>query len=123
MIITIMKQYDFIKEGNDWYIDLPEFIEAGGNKGDLQMVEGADTMLDLISDYKNQVAVTISEEEFNGSDILKLVERCDPYVGGGYYVLEKFEGKELNKRMWLCSVIEFVFGDIPEQIYIKKAIV
>jgi len=37
-------------------------------------------------------------------------------------MLEKFEGKELNKRMWLCSVIEFVFADIPEQIYIKRAI-
>jgi hypothetical protein len=44
-----VQTYRFIKEGTEWYIDLPEYIENGGSKGDLQMVEGADTMLDIIS--------------------------------------------------------------------------
>ena len=41
-----MKSYKFIKTGLDWYIDLPEFLEQGGSIGDLQMVDGADKMLD-----------------------------------------------------------------------------
>src|SRR5262245_60968562 len=115
-----MNTYRFVKEGRDWYIDLPEFIEQGGSKGDLQMVEGADTMLDMISGNGQPVTLLIEEQNFNGADMLYLLERCDPYIGGGYYMLPVFEGKEINQKMWLCAVIEFVFGGIPEKIFIKK---
>lgn len=49
----MMKEYKFIKEGRDWFIDLPEYIEGGGSKGDLQMVEGADKMLDMMAEEKD----------------------------------------------------------------------
>src|SRR5688500_868761 len=111
-----MKAYRFIKEGRDWYIDLPEFIENGGNKGDLQMVEGADSMLEMMCDNGESVTLIINREEFEGSDLLTLAEQCDPLVGGGYYRLQTYEGKEINQTMWLCAVIEYVFGEIPEQI-------
>lgn len=115
-----MKAYRFVKEGRDWYIDLPEYIEAGGSKGDLQMVEGADKMLDMIAEGKDDVSILIDEVFFPGSDELTLTERCDPYIGGGYYNLKLFEGKEINQMMWLCAVTEYVFGDLPERIFIKK---
>jgi hypothetical protein len=115
-----MNTYRFIKEGRDWYIDLPEYLENGGSKGDLQMVEGADKMLDFISEGKNSVSLTIDKIPFTGSDELTLIERCDPFVGGGYYKLQIFEGKEMNQTMWLCAVTEYVFGDLPEQIFIKR---
>lgn len=115
-----MQQHRFIKEGRDWYIDLPEFIAGGGSKGDLQMVEGADTMLDLIAGNGRDVTLLIDREPFDGADKLILTERCDPYVGGGYYNLPLFEGKEINQNMWLCAVTEFVFGDLPGQIFIKR---
>ncbi len=44
-----MRQYKFIKTGKEWHVDLPEYIEQGGSVGDLQMVEGADAMLDFIA--------------------------------------------------------------------------
>jgi len=116
-----MNTYRFIKEGRDWYIDLPEYIENGGSKGDLQMVEGADTMLDFISGGANEVSLILDRTAFSGSDTLKLLERCDPYVGGGYYNLKVFDGKEFKKTMWLCAVTEYVFGDLPEEIFIKRA--
>lgn len=116
-----MNTYRFLKEGRDWFIDLPQYIENGGSKGDLQMVEGADTMLDLISQGSNEVSLSLDRTPFAGSDVLNLVERCDPFVGGGYYNLPVFEGKEFNKTMWLCAVTEYVFGDLPEQIFIKRA--
>jgi hypothetical protein len=28
---SIMKSYEFIKEGRDWHIDLPEFFEGAGD--------------------------------------------------------------------------------------------
>lgn len=115
-----MKSYKFIKSGNDWYIDLPEFIEQGGSIGDLQMVEGADKMLDMMAENENSVILQISKEQFEGADLLTLTEKCDPYIGGGYYIMTNYEGKEINRTMWLCQVTEFVFGDMPLQIFIKR---
>jgi hypothetical protein len=118
-----MKAYKFIKTGRDWYIDLPEFIEQGGTIGDLQMVDGADKMLDMMAGNDNSVSVYVAREPFEGSDILTLTERCDPYIGGAYYLMKKYEGQEINRTMWLCQVTEFVFGDLPEQIFVKRVTV
>lgn len=115
-----MKSYQFIKTGRDWFIDLPEYLEQGGSKGDLQMVDGADTMLDMMAEGNDTVSLYVSRDAFDGADLLVLTEKCDPYIGGGYYLMKNYEGQEINKNMWLCQVTEFVFGDIPEQIYVKR---
>jgi hypothetical protein len=115
-----MKAYKFVKESRDWYIELPEFLENGGSKGDLQMVEGTDTLLDIISEGAGEVSLALDRSPFPGSDKLILTERCEPNIGGGYYNLPTFEGKEFNKTMWLCGVTEFVFGDLPNEIFIKR---
>jgi hypothetical protein len=115
-----MKPYSFIKTGQDWHIDLPEFIEQGGSIGDLQMVDGADKMLDMMAENGDSVILYIAKEQFDGADILTLIEKCDPYVGGGYYIMKQYEGQEINRTMWLCQVTEFVFGDIPLQIFVKR---
>ena len=83
------------------------------------MVEGADTMLDVMSGGSQQINLMIDRQSFAGADLLTLIEVCDPLVGGGYYNLEMYEGKKINQRMWLCAVTEYVFGDLPEQIYVK----
>src|SRR5687767_8156397 len=115
-----MKTYKFNKTGHDWYIDLPEYIEQGGSKSDLQMIDGADKMLDLMAEGKNSVTLKIGREQFEGSDLLTLTEICDPSIGGGNYIMKQYEGREINRTMWLCQVTEFVFGDIPPLIFVKK---
>ena len=115
-----METYLFVKNGDDWFIDLPEYIEQGGNAGDLQMVDGADSMLDIMAERGTSVVLNISEEPFEGADVLVLTEKCDPSVGGGYYLMEKYNGKTINHRMWLCQVTEFVFGKLPERIFVKQ---
>ena len=115
-----MKQHRFVREGEEWYIDLPEYLEQGGNKGDLQMVSGADTMLDIIAEEKDEVVLQIDTKPFEGADELLLTELCDPILGGGYYHMRQFENKKVDKDLWLCDVTRFVFGDIPERIYVRK---
>ncbi len=115
-----MKPYKFIRTGQDWYIDLPEFLDQGGSVGDLQMVDGADKMLDMMAGNKDYVIVDVAKEQFDGADILTLIEKCDPYIGGGNYMMKHYEGQEINRTMWLCQVTEFVFGDIPQTIFVKK---
>jgi len=115
-----MDQHKFLREGGGWYIDLPEYLEQGGSKGDLAMVAGADTMLDIMAEGESTVEIQLDTHPFDGADLLELVEVCDPVVGGGYYVLHTYNSKPINHRMWLCAVTNFVFGHLPESIYIKK---
>lgn len=115
-----MTKYRFYKNEAEWYVDLPEYLENGGSIGNLEMVEGADTMLDLVADGKNEIFLHIGTDAFKDSDVLTLLEICDPLKDGGYYLMKEFEGKEVNIKMWLCGVVEFVFGDIPKEIFIRK---
>jgi hypothetical protein len=84
------------------------------------MISGADTMLDIIAETENEVTLQINTEFFDGADELVLTELCDPILGGGYYHMKKFENKSVNKDLWLCDVTRFVFGNIPDRIYIKR---
>jgi hypothetical protein len=115
-----MEQYKFLREGGGWYIDLPEYLEQGGSKGDLAMVAGADTMLDIMAEGNDSVEIQLDTKAFDDADLLELVEVCEPSMGGGYYVLHTFNGKPIHHRMWLCAVTNFVFGHLPERIYVKK---
>ena len=117
-----MKAYNFYKEPyGGWYIDLPEYLKQGGNKGDLAMVAGADTMLDFLAAGADKVSLILDLHPFPGSDELTLVQKRDLLTGGGDYMLRTFEGLELNHAMWLCDVTEYVFGFLPARIYVKRA--
>lgn len=118
-----MQTHRFVKEENKWFIDLPAYIEAGGNKGDLQMVEGADTMLDLIAGSEPETTITMHDAPFEGADEIVLLEICDPAVGGGIYLLKTFENKLIEQPMWLCAVTGFVFGELPPRIFVKRVVI
>lgn len=115
-----MQTHRFVKEYGGWYIDLPAYLAQGGSNGDLAMVAGADTMLDIMAEGKSEVVVTMDTQPFAGADSLQLTEVCAPGMGGGYYLLPRFEGRPVQHRMWLCAVTEFVFGGLPPTIYIRR---
>jgi hypothetical protein len=115
-----LKTYTFIKTDGEWFIDLPEYIEQGGSAGDLQMVDGADTMLEVMAGTNESVTLTIATGPFENADELVLTEKCDPIIGGGYYLMKTYRGQEINRSMWLCQVTEFVFGDLPERIFVRQ---
>jgi len=116
-----MQTHTFIKEETgQWFIDLPEYLANGGAKGDLQMVEGADTMLDVMANGGNHVTITMADEPFEKADVLILMELCDPIIGGAIYLMESFEDKKVMQQMWLCAVTQFVFGYMPEKIFVKR---
>lgn len=118
----MVNTYTFYKESyGGWYIDLPAYLEGGGSKGDLAMVAGADTMLDIMVAGGDRVALLLSLEPFPGFDELELLRPSDPALGGGDYILRQFKGQQLDHKVWLCGVTEYVFGFLPERIYIKRA--
>jgi hypothetical protein len=99
------------KDGN-WYIDLPEW---SGHKADLQMVAGADILLNRLSKDTNEVTLRFSQDWFPGSRSLYLVKQRDEKgEGGADYI---FEG---TLNVWLCSVTLFVLGEYPPVIFFKS---
>lgn len=104
------------KEG-EWYFDWPAWK---GDPDDLQMIEGADKWLDLISHNANEVDLAIALESFEGAEVLNLVRLKEENLGGGgIYELQYHADNEPNLTLWLCDVTEVIFGLIPEQIYFR----
>ena len=99
-----------------WYVDLPEWTKS---TVDLEMVEGADTMLDKVSENNTECYLEMSDEPFDGSEVIRLVNDLSKSVGGGDYIMERYKGEFVNHQMWLCAVVETVFGEIPRIIFIK----
>ncbi|MAX51478.1 MAG: hypothetical protein CMH22_05820 [Methylophaga sp.] len=96
---------------NRWYIDLPNWE---GDKEDLEMVAGADTMLDIIAQGRDRVRVKISLKPFEDCDFVLTFEKESN--NGGDYLLTS---EHFSFDVWLCFVTKFVFGELPQKIYIK----
>jgi hypothetical protein len=122
-------KHTFYKENGLWYIDLPEFLEAGlGTTANLLMVDGADTFLDYLSNNGNRVSIEMDVKPFDGHthtlnkiDMGKNQSLLDaighaPVDYGAYYSVPEHN----NHHLWLCPVTEYVFGgNYPDNIYIQ----
>ena len=98
----------------DWYIHLPEWK---GDPEDLQMIQGADEWLNLLS-RTNEALLTIADVSFDGAEYISLIRLGEPNLGGGgNYFLENYKGQSIKLKIWLCEVVDFVFGEFPQRIY------
>jgi hypothetical protein len=98
-----------------WYLDLPEWE---GDKADLEMIYGADKMLDLIAKGDRSVYFTVKTRPFVNGTPLTLIEDNLPQ-GGGLYLLKAYNGVELNQKVWLCDVTTHIFRRLPKVIYFE----
>lgn len=113
----------FYKESNgDWYVALPEWT---GDKADLQMVMGADTLLDIIAQGDGETKVHFSTEPFDGCNTMVWFSDGIPgdrNYGGGQYRLHMYAGIPYDLDIWLCDVTKFVFGEMPQLIHFSKTV-
>ena len=103
----------FNKEGKLWYIDLPQWT---GTKAELEMVAGADKLLDALDTNKeNTIKLVVSAKPLQGSNItLSKLVNC---FGGATYIAKS---TGFNRPIWICAVTKYVFGGLlPKKIYIK----
>jgi hypothetical protein len=113
------QNFRFYKElDGRWYVELPGWT---GPKEDLEMVQGADAMLDLISGTANECLLKLSDVPFEHAELLELEHAREKNLGGGGdYLLHKYETETTILRLWLCEVTNYVFKGLPERIYFKK---
>lgn len=106
------KTLKFYKEEGLWYIDLPDW---DGDKADLLMVAGADTLLDYIDDGTGAVIIDVSEAPFDLRNVAVKVEEID---GGAVYYTDSINEVERRHDFWLCFVTKHVFdGRFPDHIF------
>lgn len=100
-----------------WFVDLPDWK---GSKDDLEMVCGADTMLDIISQYECVAHLGLSNSPtLFPQCVLDLVEECGEPIFGANYIAKEINGVSYDLKVWLCDVTKFVFnGDFPKKIFI-----
>lgn len=111
----------FIKDAvGNWYANLPEYIAQGGTHEDTQMVLGADTLLDILAQGADTVNLRVSDEFEEGWAELQL-SKLSSEEGGGYYKLQdEILGVKYDMELWLCEVLRFVMGYIPNSIWFVK---
>lgn len=100
---------NFEKDNTGWYIILPEWK---GPRSSLAMVAGADTLLDELSSGGNFISLNISLEQKDNYLRLTKVKNC--WFNGADYVVSS-----TGKKVWLCNVTKFVFGNFPKDIYVN----
>jgi hypothetical protein len=116
--IVNIKTLHFKKDLNRrWYIVLPGWQ---GSRDDLEMVSGADTWLDIVSDDRDECVLCMSEDEFEGAYPIQLTaERAPGQGGGGNYVLKMYNMQVVDLEIWLCEVTRWLWGKLPGVIYFR----
>lgn len=102
---------------NTWYYDYPGWI---GPQAALAMIEGADDLLDALSNNGTECIVQITNH--NPDIKLALIEKEYMGVGGATYNIIAYQPNLTHmhgKTVWLCPVTLFVFGEYPESIELK----
>lgn len=115
-----MHIFNFTKENGTWHMDLPESWNQENAHNNITLMEGSETMLNLLSENCNQVKVALDTEPFDNADVLELMQLCHPFLDGGYYYMHNYAGQSIDYRIWLCDVAKYAFGSIPERIYVKR---
>lgn len=112
--------YRFHKIENKWYIDLPLYLEMGiGEQADLEMVAGADVLLDIVSNYSTEVSLSLSEDYVDDTYTeLSIISKDD---FGAFYKINTDYSSVVGDMIWLCAVTCYVFdGKFPDTIWFKK---
>ena len=117
----------FTKEENGrWYVDFPNWPLSHDN---LEMVAGADDLLDLLNKGTNHVTLQVSTKPLAKFDSIKTIELKKVHSAltkGAFYTVETpLEGWEKpnsirRKQLWLCPVTLTVLGHYPQNIYFRK---
>lgn len=105
-------------EISEWYADLPEWE---GSIDDLQMVAGADIMLDILAQGNMEISLIFSDEPITNSETISIISET-PGIGGATYFITTLFGIYFDFEIWLCDVTKYVFKSdkMPHKIYLAR---
>ena len=127
-LIFMETKLRFFKRDKKWYADVPNHTLE-----DNEMIMGSDTALDLMSDNKDEIVLTLSDEDDEHSILTMTMKEHDSE--GAYYTLSGFlynkfldlfaldsstALSDITNEIWICNVTHDVFGCHPKNIYLLK---
>jgi hypothetical protein len=95
-------------------------VSEGGVVPDQQMLDDTIEVLEKIGRGDQSLVLELDTRPIAEASVLKLLRFGDTGLGGGYYRLCNYYGKVLKHKVWLCDMPLFIFGDMPEKIYLKR---
>lgn len=105
----------FTKEDGRWYVDMPYW---GFKKSQLEMVSGANTMLDKMADGESEVNLVIEIPKDKNQQFDNWI-RCDKVEQLGLRYGATYKTNQ-SDEFWICPVTLFVLGRYPEVMYIAS---
>ena len=109
---------NFVKLAGRWFAQLPDY---DGDPWDLEMVEGADVLCDILDKGENglvEVFVTTNRDKCTVPpyilDFVNSTKGADGEQNGANYRL-----RDYKLDVWLCNVTKYVFGEFPATFYIR----
>ena len=127
-LIFMETKLRFFKQDKKWYADVPNHTLEEN-----EMIMGSDTALDLMSDNKDEIVLTLSDEDDEHSILTMTMKEHDSE--GAYYILSGFLynrfldlfaldsstlPSDITNEIWICNVTHDVFGSHPKNIYLLK---
>lgn len=127
-LIFMETKLRFFKRDKKWYADVPNHTLEEN-----EMIMGSDTALDLMSDNKDEIVLTLSDEDDEHSILTMTMKEHDSE--GAYYTLSGFlynkfldlfaldsstSLSDITNEIWICNVTHDVFGCHPKNIYLLK---
>lgn len=103
----------FYNRDGRWFADVPGWIESGGTEEDCEMVYGADTWLEYLSNGGDNLFLDLSESE----ELREMIYKIEDDEFGATYMADTYKNQVFNHKMWLCPVTKFLFNKYPNVIY------
>lgn len=110
-------QLTFNKISDKWYVDLPEWE---GEFDDLEMVAGADNLLEALSMKLHSKSITFDIWTAKPDVACGSLKKTEETLEGATYQVN--DCMFYKGTAWLCNVTKFVFGGYhPHDIYFRVA--
>jgi len=105
-----MREFRFVKLSGRWFADIP----YDGDIGDLEMVSGADTLLECHNNDGDGIVDCFMLEPGDkrrvGWNVTYFKKMFDNEYGATYSV----DDEHYRGDIWLCPVLKYVLGEYPD---------
>lgn len=109
----------YYKLGNNWFLDLPDYLEKpGAYADDLECIGSFHDFLEWLASGREAIRLQISTERFDGAEVLVLTGDTGDQ-SGGYYYIGTFDQTTVDLELWVNRVIYFFVDKLPEHLFVK----
>jgi len=111
-----MLTFPFYKIADQWVMDDPDYLDAGGDPSYLAVVGGMNDLLEFVAKGRSAVKLVAGLEPFEDAEEMVLIESSGG-DSGGYYRLQSIKGQVVEREFWANELIYYYFNQLPPKIY------